>query len=377
MTRRNFGADYRAAAQLKAATSVASLRDDLLSTVPALSQWPFERIAILGAGAEGLRFAELCSVQGIDIVGIFDGNARKRGMKFAGMAVYPSEALTRLATNVPIIVASHRVLGACESLGALGYVTVPIAFLQVAMPERFPPHEFYNGLLEDLFDNREQYLSLYDLFADEASKQVLDAVIGYRLTLDPLRLRNVIDWDLYGSIQLGPDEIYVDGGTYTGDSIQLFIEHVGGRYRKIYGFEPDARTFQVLQQRLGSTRDVELHNCGLYSSCGMLGFAADSSRAAKIDQQSATQIRVASLDEVVKDGATFIKMNIEGAEIDALDGARRTIANWAPKLAISAYHRPADLWRLCELIRILNSRYRLSLRQHDGGIIETVIYAVA
>jgi uncharacterized protein YqjF (DUF2071 family) len=73
---------------------------------------------------------------------------------------------------------------------------------------------------------------------------------------------------------------------------------------------------------------------------------------------------------------TFIKMNIEGAEIDALKGAARTIRRWQPKLAISAYHRPSDLWRIPRLVRWLSESYGLYLRQHDGGVIETVLYGL-
>jgi hypothetical protein len=85
---------------------------------------------------------------------------------------------------------------------------------------------------------------------------------------------------------------------------------------------------------------------------------------------------VTTVDHDLEGGhASFIKMNIEGAEIDALEGARRTIQSFAPQLAISAYHRPADLWAVPEKIRSLRDDYRLFLRQHDGGIIETVCYA--
>ena len=85
-----------------------------------------------------------------------------------------------------------------------------------------------------------------------------------------------------------------------------------------------------------------------------------------------------SHDEVLAgQRASYIKMNIEGAEIDALHGAHRTIEHWLPKLAISVYHRPSDLWRIPQLVRELGSRYALFLRQHDGGVIETVLYAIA
>lgn len=367
---------FPAAAVLAAASSVEALRQNLLFGAQGLTR-ELDKIAILGAGGEGLRLADICHKQGIEVVGFYDGNARKRGMRASGKIICPAEALSLLSKDIPIVVASHRTLGACESMRALGHVIFPLALLQVGMPETFTPHSFYENLLEDMFENRDEYLSLYKIFADDRSRQVLDAVIAYRLTLDPLRLRDVIDWDLYGSTQFGSEEVYVDGGTYNGDSIQMFIDHVGGRYLKVHGFEPDPKTFEALKARLGSTPRVELHNSGLFSYTGELGFSADSSRAAKFDDRAENKIPIVSIDDTVKDRVTFIKMNIEGAEIEALKGARAAIAASQPKLAISAYHRASDLRMLVRLIRELNSGYKLRLRQHDGGIIETVIYAMA
>ena len=87
---------------------------------------------------------------------------------------------------------------------------------------------------------------------------------------------------------------------------------------------------------------------------------------------------VVGLDEIAHgDRVTYIKMNIEGAEIDALRGAAQTIRRWRPKLAVAAYHRPADLWQVPALIREIHPGYRLYLRQHDGGLIESVVYALA
>src|SRR5262249_42950605 len=151
---------------------------------------------------------------------------------------------------------------------------------------------------------------------------------------------------------------------------------VRDRYRKVFAFEPDKETFKVLSARFGGNPRVELFNAGLYSRSGGLGFTADSSRAAKINPDSAFQIDVVSLDEVIHEKVTFIKMNIEGAEIEALKGGRDLIEKYTPKLAISGYHRPTDLWQLPRLILELNGAYKLYLRQQDGGIIESVIYAV-
>jgi FkbM family methyltransferase len=364
-------------ARLLRAPSLARLREDLLAQEPPLKNGNLKRIAILGAGPEGIRLADVCQSRGIEIVGAYDGNARKRGAPFAGLSVFPSEALTRLSRDIPIVIASHRVLGGYEALRALGYTAVPLAYLQVAAPERFPPHAFYDGLLEDLFEHREQYARLCRMLADERSRATLDAVIAYRLTLNPLYLRDVVDWNLYGALSLDDDEVYVDCGTYNGDSIQLFSEHVKGKYKKVYGFEPDKATFKVLSARFGDNARVELVNAGVYSSSGALGFVADSSRAAKIDPDSEIKIDVVSLDDRIQEKVTFIKMNIEGAEIEALKGGRSLIGKYAPKLAVSCYHRPTDLWQLPQLVTELNGAYRLYLRQQDGGIIESVIYAVA
>jgi FkbM family methyltransferase len=341
-----------------------------------LNNCDIKNIAILGTGPEGIRLANICQSRGIDIVGVYDGNARKRGMPFAGMSIYPSEALTRLPHDVPIIIASHRVLGAYESLKALGYTAVPLAYLQVAAPDKFPPHSFYDGLLEDLFESRDEYLRLADLLADNESRDTLNAIVAYRMTLNPMYLRDIIDWNLYGALSFGEDEVYIDGGTYNGDSIQFFSEHVGNKYKKVFAFEPDKETFQVLSKRFGDNPRVQLFNSGLYSRTGGLGFTADSSRAAKIDPDSASKIDVVSLDDTIADQVTFIKMNIEGAEIEALKGSRKIISEYAPKLAISGYHRPSDLWQIPRLIKELNRNYNLYLRQQDGGIIESVIYAV-
>jgi len=118
-------------------------------------------------------------------------------------------------------------------------------------------------------------------------------------------------------------------------------------------------------------------NAGLYSRTGSLRFHDDGSRGAIFADDGEIDMAVTTIDDVVGEGrATFIKMNIEGAEIDALDGARRTIRRCLPKLAISAYHRPNDLWRIALLIREISSSYDLFLRQHDGGVIETVLYAL-
>ena len=89
-------------------------------------------------------------------------------------------------------------------------------------------------------------------------------------------------------------------------------------------------------------------------------------------------INVVSLDEFFseKPAPSFVKMDIEGAEMGALQGAAALISRHQPKLAISVYHHASDLWELPALIQRLNPGYRLFVRHYTREIADTVCYAI-
>jgi FkbM family methyltransferase len=373
--------------RLASARSIEDLIADIRRHHHGLDAEQMTKIAIVGAGPEGRRLAQICEFRGLTIEALVDDDPGKLGISLSGVNVEPTNRLAALDRAIPVVIASHRVLGATERLSALGFSTVlPFAALQLLAPEIFPPHMFYDGWLEDLFLNRERYSELAAELADDRSREVLDAVIAYRLTTDPLALAQVIEqgrhWQgLYhpvGLFELGDNEVYVDAGAYDGDSIRWFKDRVEDRFHRIVAFEPDPTTYDRLKQNFAGDDRVVAMNAGLHRNKAMLRFHDDGSRGAIFTQDGENSIEVVALDEVLAGArASYIKMNIEGAEIDALHGARKTIERWMPKLAISVYHRPGDLWRIPQLVRQLSPRYELYLRQHDGGVIETVLYAIA
>jgi FkbM family methyltransferase len=359
--------------------SVDAMREALLARNPALAPSRLKRLAILGAGPEGERLAQLCVQNGIEVAAVYDGNAAKRGLAVGTCRVMPSDALGSLDRCIPVIIASHRLLGGMDLVRGLGFTAAAFAWLQVVAPERFPPHMFYWRFLESLFDNRMKCLELAAALADEESRRVLNGVIGFRITLDPAELRSVIDWDLYGGsglLRFDSDEVYVDGGSYDGDSVRMFIDHANGKFERVLAFEPDVATFRRLVENFQHEPRVQAFNKGLHREKAELRFESDGTRGAIFADIGEAEVPVVGLDELL-DGArvSFIKLNIEGSELEALRGARRSIRSWKPKLAISVYHRPSDLWEVPELVRSLNQDYRLYLRQHDGGVVETVLYA--
>jgi len=373
--------------RLAAARSIEDLIADIRRHHHGLDAEHMTKIAIVGAGPEGRRLAQICEFRGLTIAAFVDDDPGKLGISLSDMNVEPTSHLAALDREIPIIIASHRVLGATERLRALGFSTVlPFAALQLLAPKIFPPHMFYDGWLEDLFLNRERYSALTIELADDRSREVLDAVSAYRLPADPLVLAEVIEegrhWQgLYhpvGLFELGDNEVYIDAGAYDGDSIRWFKDRVGDRFDRIIAFEPDPRTYGRLKQNFVGDDRVVAMNAGLYRKKAVLRFRDDASRGAIFTQDGENSIEVVALDEVLAGArASYIKMNIEGAEIDALEGARNTITRWMPKLAISVYHRGSDLWTIPQLVRELGPRYQLFLRQHDGGVIETVLYAIA
>lgn len=364
----------------KAGTAEA-LRRHLSERYPSLCDGHPKAIAILGAAEEGERLASICNTAGIDVVAVVDDSPHPQGRTLGRQRVEPSSRLAAIDRSVPVVICSHRLLGATTRLADEGFSTAPFAALQLIRPSLFPPHAFYDGLLEDLVDNRDRYRRLGDQLADDKSRRVLQAVLGFRMTLDARLLEPVLDDDLYGADCLPPfaaDEVYIDGGSYDGDTIRSFIKRVDGRFERIYGFEPDPRTFKRLQQNFADEPRVTPVPKGLYSKRTVLRFADAESRASLLTPAGAIEVPVTSLDEELADRrVTYIKMNIEGAELEAITGAQRTIRSHAPKLAISAYHRPSHLWEVPASVMAMRPDYRLFLRQHDGGIIETVLYAVA
>lgn len=88
-------------------------------------------------------------------------------------------------------------------------------------------------------------------------------------------------------------------------------------------------------------------------------------------------IETTSIDEILDGGeATYIKMDIEGAEYEALLGAKKTIKNYKPKLAISIYHKRCDIWEIPILLLSYNSDYKFYLRTYSFSGNDTVLYAL-
>jgi len=337
-------------------------------------------VAILGASDLAETLIDALRLHGTSIIGIYDNDPAKHGRILNGIHIQAFEDLSYLDKDIAIVAATHRLGRAWSALQGVGIrKIIPYPLLNFVEPHSFPGHPFYSGLQESLLDNIDKILRLESLLEDSLSRSVLDAVIGFRLTLDPRVFDDIVTPNPYFAadvLTFGDSEVMIDGGAYDGDTTLLFCEVTGNRFRHVMSVEPSEVPFNDLCRRFKNDKRIRPLKACLYKENSTLFFDTTGSRVSSFadDGIPCNAVSIDSLPEASE--ITFIKLNIEGAESFALDGARITINNKAPKLAIAVYHKPSDLWMLAEQILLLQPKYKLMLRQHDVGIIETVLYAV-
>ena len=176
-----------------------------------------------------------------------------------------------------------------------------------------------------------------------------------------------------------PHEVFVDAGGLDGGTSLDFIRWCGGDFDHIHVFEPDAANMEVCRRRLASEARgrATFAAAGLWSSATELKFQATCDGSSRVSESGETSIKTVALDDFLAGGrVTFIKMDIEGAELEALRGAAKTIGTHRPKLAISVYHKPEDILDIPLYIRELAPGYKFYLRHYTLIDTETVLYAV-
>ncbi len=180
-----------------------------------------------------------------------------------------------------------------------------------------------------------------------------------------------------GILSPEPGEVFVDGGSYDGRTIRQFIKWCNGEYKKIYAFEPDGKNCNWLKDNLMGTPRIDIFNRGLWDSECEISFAESGSQGSKITESGSNVIKTISIDEAASvEKVTFLKLDVEGAEYKALLGAKETIKNHHPKMAISIYHKSEDIFELPELILSLWPEYRFYLRHYQLGPYETILYCL-
>ncbi|MCD8026674.1 MAG: FkbM family methyltransferase [Clostridiales bacterium] len=229
---------------------------------------------------------------------------------------------------------------------------------------------FGSTLFDEKFiaQNSEKINSAYALLADGQSRRVFENVLHFYYTgsIDYLDEITTDKSEAFNNIlKLGPNEVYVDLGAYNGDTVEEFLHYTNGSYRRIIAFEPNEKNFKKLSESCGGLKNTELWQLGCYNRNTTLYFNNKAGRNSAISDKGTAETRVAAVDSVLCGAAaSYVKADVEGADLETLEGMKNTLKTFKPKLNFSAYHRFEDIFRLPLLIGELNPEYKIFLRHH-------------
>lgn len=265
-------------------------------------------------------------------------------------------------------------------IGALGLDKVCIR-LMYKWFERHPTEKMrksveYFKIHEDDIVRIEEYL------ADDKSKRIWRQMIEFRQTMN-YKHHPGMECDQYfvkDIVKMSEQEIFIDCGGYDGLTSLDFIGRVHGKYEKIIIFEPDNKCYSRIQKNMPNDKRIQVIPKGVWDREDALSFVASGDAASHIAEEGvagAETISVVSIDKCDEcRNASFIKMDLEGAEQKALRGAEHTIKRNMPKLAICIYHSDEDMLKIIDYIHNLVPEYKLYVRHHSTAAIETVVYAI-
>lgn len=393
------------------------LRSAINETIP---------VVLFGVGAVGKDLCQILQLHGVRPVCFCDNNPFQIGSSYFGIPVISFAELKDAHRDHLIVVASCKYAAeirqqllnnafATDRIISISSITNPelLGYYQhCAYYTQNPQHAL---TIKDLRNQEEVLTNAYNLLADKRSK---DLFVG-RLSLFTSRLdfsqfsKYVVDYselnekerdsfpfyvspEDYGYfnndiVRLEEGETLIDGGSFNGLSAATFAKTCENKkltYKRIYCFEPDASNFSVLQKNTAQLPNITCFQSGLWSHAATLNFlsAGECDPAAFMEACSTkstdtyankVEVQTISIDGRFPDEEiTFIKLDIEGAEIEAIEGAVDTIQRCRPKLAISAYHKHSDIYELPLLIHKLYPGYKFYLRHYGYTLFDMVLFAI-
>lgn len=231
-----------------------------------------------------------------------------------------------------------------------------------------------------------EFQESFECFEDELSRKIfiayLNSVINrdYRYLLDYEGCKTYFNKELVNCTE---NESFVDAGAYNGDTLLKFLDAVKHQYNAVYAIEPDKRNFAELLNLVEQNgwERIELINNGVWKQRDVLRFKTNRQQESSIlaDDESSKyeEVTVDSLNHMLRNReVSFIKLSVQGAEEEALQGANEILERQHPKLALTIFMKKDSLFVLPQMLKEKYPFYKLYLRCEEPFWIRTILYAI-
>jgi FkbM family methyltransferase len=347
------------------------------------------RVVLFGAGSLGTKALRCLRSVRVEPLAFVDNNEARWGTSIAGVPILsPSEAVEKYGRSALFVVTiwslGHSFRQTQEQLRELGCSHVASSSaLRWKFAEQMLP-DFCQDLPHKVYEQADEVRAAASLWADDYSRQEYFNHLKWRALGDLAALEPPVAEEQYfldSLYSILPGEVFVDCGAYDGDTAKQLLRR-SRDFTRFFAIEADPANFRALQEWTGTlepetARRISACNVAVGARRGQLRFNATGGDGACMAEDGDVVVDCIPIDELAgESNPTFIKMDIEGCELEALEGARGIIEKNQPILSICVYHRQNDLWRIPLFIRSLVKDYRMFLRPHAVDGKELVCYAV-
>lgn len=353
-----------------------------------------EHIVLYGAGSAGIAFLKYLHDAEIYPKYFADGNPAKWGSFCQGLEIIaPQEIIAREGADALVIVTINTdgkryCKSFAEALRVGGHGGVH-KMLQESGCRNLVDytyfrrcHELFHGDpynlpscsdVDEMVKNKEAIAEVYDWLADDLSRETFCKIVRFRLIDDSIEVptmtqdRQYFEHEFYAK---RTDECFVDCGAFDGISLKTFLKENENLFAHYYGLEPDKGNFEKLEQYVSSLpkelkESMTLLQAAAYDKKGVGKLYALNGPGSFMADIGNEEVNTITIDEALQGNrATYIKMNIEGSELQALAGAEQTIKKYKPCLAVAGYHKTWDLWEVPMKIKEFRPEYRIYLRSY-------------
>ena len=342
-------------------------------------------VILYGAGIDGFKvFTELKKI-GINVLAFLDiradliKNIKNIPVLMPDHPVIPESHKAEIPVILTIKPFKPRDKAIINALNEQGYHNIVKAI------DIFDFYGFTQNQISDFDQTTSSIIQCAHLLEDEASYSIFKGFIdahaskNYDTFVTPTQNVKYFDGDFTENKGF---QRFIDCGAFTGDTLRD-LNRLKGKVEKLALFESDLTTYQQLVKNIGNdteqyAEEMTLFPCGVWSDAAKLKANNGMELNSHISDDGDDIIQCVAIDQVLKGfKPTYIKMDVEGAEYQALLGAKRTISENKPDLVISLYHYLKDIWELPLFISSWNLGYKFYIRVYGNGGNSTMLYAFA